>query len=881
MAGTARVAIGPVHRDALRATLERYNNDQAASFRDGADVGGLTHERAQFVDRLLIALWQSSDCVVPAGEGRLSLLAVGGYGRGALSPHSDIDLLVLLAAGAADDPVLTSAIERFIASLWDLGLDIGHSVRTIAECERVARDDLTIITSLMEARTLCGGDDLRQEMRKATGPTRMWDNAEFYRGKARERAARHRHFDHVDYNLEPNVKGGPGGLRDIQTVAWVCHRQFGTSDIVQLMTLGFINRDEHDILVRAQRFLTRVRFGLHLLAGRREDRLAFDYQRELAAAFGYRPRDGQLAVEEFMHDYYRHVLDVQAVSDVLMQHFDEAILRGNEPEKIVALDAHFRVHGDYIDAAHPGLFRNYPSGLLEIFVILAHRPDIHGVRATTIRLIREHLHLIDDSFRNDPANADLFMRLMRAPHELVTQLSRMRRYGVLGRYLPEFGRVIGQMQHDLFHIYTVDAHTLQVIRNMRRFALRTSQSDYPLACEIAHRLPKIELLYLSGLYHDIAKGRGGDHSELGAGDVVAFCARHGLGEDDAALLAWLVREHLVMSSTAQRQDISDPEVIHTFAARVATIERLDYLFTLTVADITATNPTLWNSWRATLMGQLYRNTRECLQGGLADPVRKGARIESIEEQALVALERCGVTRAQALHAWDKPPDEYFLRYDVDEIVWQTQEMVRHDLDRGPLVLVRNLGRAQEGGTEVFLYTRWQRNLFAASAAALDQLHLSIQDARIHTSSGGLCFNTCIVLGADGRPIGKDPAFVDHIRDTLTKELRHADAYPQIVSRRVPRNLRQFAIQTAVDIVARHADGLVEMRVVAADRPGLLARLGMIFMSLDIVVHAARITTLGERIEDVFTIADDDMLASHPERIAALTDQICRRLDEEL
>ena len=880
MISPAPEVIPALRRDALRGTIERYNTDQSASFRAGADIGALTHERAQFVDRLLVALWQTSGWTDPAHQARASLLAVGGYGRGELSPHSDIDVLVLMDPASGDIEPLQPAIENFVARLWDLGLDVGHSVRTIDECAHVARADITIITSLMEARTLCGDDRLRQAMRQVTSAQKIWSSAEFYRAKLMEQAARHRRFDHVDYNLEPNVKGGPGGLRDIQTVRWVAHRHFGTSDGAQLMTLGFINRDEHDVLVRAQRFLTRVRFGLHLLAGRREDRLAFDYQRELATSFGYRPRAGQLAVEEFMHDYYRHVLQVQAVSDVLLQYFDEALLRKDTQESVTPLDEHFRIHGDCIDAVHAGLFREYPSGLLEIFVIMAHRPDIHGVRATTIRLIREHLHLIDDGFRSDPRNSELFMRLMRAPHELVSQLTRMRRYGVLGRYLPEFGRVIGQMQHDLFHIYTVDAHTLQVIRNMRRFAIRTSQADFPLACEIAHRLPKLELLYLSGLYHDIAKGRGGDHSQLGAADVIAFCTRHNLSAEDAALLAWLVRDHLVMSSTAQRQDISDPDVIYAFAAKVETTERLDYLFTLTVADITATNPTLWNSWRATLMRQLYRNTRDCLLNGLADPLRKAARIESIEEQALVALEQHGVSRAQALRAWDQPPDEYFLRYDVDEIIWQTREMARHDLDRGPLVLVRNLGLEQEGGTEVFLYTRNQRNLFAASVAALDQLHLSIQDARIHTSSGGLCFNVYIVLGADGRPIGNDPAFIDHIRESLAKELRHPDTYPQIVSRRVPRNLRQFAIPTTVD-VTRPGDGLLELRVVAADRPGLLARLGMIFMEMNVTVHGARITTLGERVEDVFVVAYNELLSSDPARIAALTDQICRRLDEEL
>ncbi len=881
-------------RTRVRGAIERFNAEQATAFRSGTDIGQLSRARVAFMDDLLCAAWRDAWRIGPEAAGddgtaprsppdratRASLLAVGGYGRSELSPCSDIDLLVLL-----DDDVSGGAeVEQFVASLWDFGLDIGHAVRTVSECAAVARQDVTIITSLMEARTIVGDDGLRQRMRSATGPAALWSCADFYRAKMDEQSARHRRFDHIDYNLEPNVKGGPGGLRDIQTVRWVAHRHFGTSELAHLTALGFMTRDECDVLQKSLRLLSRVRFGLHLLAQRREDRLGFEYQRELATIFGYRDRAGQLAVEQFMHDYYRHVMQVQVTSDVLLQHFDETILRGDITLPIAQIDDRFRVHGDYLEIAHAAVFREHPSALLETFVILAHRPDILGVRASTIRSIREHLHLIDDGFRNDPVNTSLFMRLLRSPHELVSQLTRMRRYGVLGRYLPEFGRIIGQMQHDLFHIYTVDAHTLQVVRNMRRFYNRTTIKQFPVASECTRRLPKIELLYIAGLYHDIGKGRGGDNSDLGAHDVRTFCARHGLDTADTELIAWLVTDHLVMSSTAQRQDIHDPDVVLAFAERVGSTHRLDYLYALTVADITATNPTLWNSWRATLLRQLYANTRACLERGLA--AEQDDQIETLLDAALSRLAERGIDRARVDALWDQPLEDYFQRhlhhYGADDFVWQTEEMNHHDLSRGPLVLVRDLGHVMEGGTEVVLYTRNQANLFAASVAALDQLNLSIQDARVQTTAGGLCFNTYVVLGADGLPIGSDVAFIDHIRATLTRELRRPDSFPQIVSRRIPRQLRQFAIPTTATIEMQDDDdGVSELRVTAADRPGLLARLGLIFMHFGIAVHAARITTLGERIEDVFFISDGDGPLIDTARMDELRRQICHTLDEEL
>jgi [protein-PII] uridylyltransferase len=867
-------------RERLRVAQAAFD----AQFRQGAEVAALIRGRASFVDGVLSELFhQQSWPLDDGGHPPLALLAVGGYGRGELHPHSDIDLLLLVEA--EPDPSLVDAIERFMQLLWDLGLTIGHSVRSIDACVEEAQRDVTVLTNLIESRTLCGPERLRLRLNEAIATDKLWPSPDFFRAKLDEQKARHRRYENTEYNLEPNVKSGPGGLRDIQMVGWIAKRHFGTSDFEHLIGLGFLTAEELISLIEGRQFLWKVRWGLHLIAGRGEDRLLFDHQLELAKLFAYEDVDGTLAVEQFMHDYYVHVLTLRELNDVILQHFDEVIVRAGEEARIEPINDRFRIRNAYIEVVDPGVFRDRPSALLEVFVLMANRQDIEGVRAATIRAIRASLDLIDDAFRKDPENAALFMALLRSPHRLVSQLTRMRRYGVLGRYLPEFGRVIGRMQHDLFHIYTVDAHTMLLIRNLRRFSFASSKDHFPVAYHCVRRVPKRELLYIAGLYHDIAKGRGGDHSELGAADVESFAERHGLGGDDRALLRWLVLQHLLMSATAQRRDISDPEVIAEFAREVRTEERLNYLYALTVADINATNPKLWNSWRATLLRQLYNETRRFLRRGVEREVDRQDWIGETRAAALSKLVDRGLSRDAVLELWAETDDDYFLRHDHNDIVWQMEAVDQHDLDRdGPLVLARQFtGQIDdfEGATQIFIYTRDHPNLFAATVAALDHLHLSVQDARIHTSARDLCFNTYMVLDEDGRPVD-DPATIAHIQDSLTQVLRDPDRFPDIVRRRIPRSLRHFRIPTQVEVVNDPELPYTELRVIATDRPGLLARLGLIFMEHDIQLQGAKIATLGERIDDVFLITDEDRAPITDEtRLEHLRQRICERLDEEI
>jgi [protein-PII] uridylyltransferase len=851
----------------------------AQRFWAGEDIETIVRSRAEFFDQLIRDLWSRIKWPDSAAQ-HVALFAVGGYGRGELHPHSDIDLLILVDG---DPSEYRDGIETFVQTLWDLKLNIGHSVRTIAQCQQEAKDDITTATAILERRLLAGTLALDRQVGRLFATDEIWPSARFFSAKADEQRKRHDRYQDVEYNLEPNIKVAPGGLRDIQTVGWILKRHFGNASQDDLTARGFLTQQEGQWLRDGRRFLWRVRYGLHLIARRSEDRLLFDYQRTLADRLGYADTDAQLGVEQFMHDYYSHVLSLREVNDILLQHFDEAILRAHYEPEIEPINERFQIRDNYIETRGENVFRERPPALMELFVIMANRRDIAGVRATTIRQVRNSLDLIDDDFRNDPQVTALFIDLLRAPYTLVSQLTRMRRYGVLGRYIPEFGQVIGQMQHDLFHIYTVDAHTMMVIRNMRRLHYRSSEEKFPVAHHCIKNLPKIELLYIAGLFHDIAKGRGGDHSTLGAHDVVAFCRRHGLDDADTELVAWLVRVHLLMSATAQSKDLNDPVVIHEFAQEVRTELRLDYLYALTVADINATNPTLWNGWKATLMRQLYMETRKALRRGLNLPVDRTAHIEQHREAALEKLADRGIDRSRALALWDDPDPEFFLQHSVPQIVALTEAIAKHDVAAGPLVLVRDVvgHSTEEGATEIFVYTRDQPRLFAASVIAIDMLGLSIHDAGIHTSAGNLCFNSYIVLDESGHSISANDARCRHIERTLTQQLTDLERAPELAKRRIPRRLKTFQRPTEAFISNDAESPWSTLRVIASDRPGLLARLGIIFMDLGISVHSAKITTLGERVEDVFYISSRDAATIRdPERIRNVTRTICERLDQQ-
>ena len=831
----------------FRAALKQANEQIKAQFLAGTPAHELVHLRARRVDELLKKVW-------PHWFDRqrgVSLVAVGGYGRGELHPGSDIDVQIIVDSSEVRE-TLRDHLGDFVTFLWDIGLEVGHSVRTVAECTEEAAKDITVATNLMEARHLAGEAALFEAMREAVSPARIWPSTRFFQAKLLEQINRHHKFHDTAYNLEPNIKEGPGGLRDMQVIGWVAKRHFGARTLYDLVDHRFLTEAEYQTLVECQDFLWQIRFALHTLTGRREDRLLFDYQRSLADQFGYRDGGPSLAVEQFMKQYYRTVMELSRLNEVLLQLFEEAILYADEPITPTPINKRFQSHKGFIEVVNESVFRRYPFALLEIFLLLEQHQELKGVRAATIRLIRTHHHLIDDKFRNDLRNRALFMEILRQPRGVSEQLRRMNRYGVLAAYLPAFGHIVGLMQYDLFHVYTVDEHTLTLIRNLRRFTRPEYAKEFPLCSEIMQQhIPKPEILYLAALFHDIAKGRGGDHSELGEHEALAFCLHHGMSQYDARTVAWLVRHHLIMSMTSQRKDISDPEVIGEFADAVRSAANLNYLYLLTVADIRSTNPSLWNSWKGTLLLELYTATMRVIRRGLANPVDQAEHVAEMRSEArrLLHIYR---NRDEAIdHVWQDFPDEYFLRYAADEIAWHTQGIIQSDSGERPLILIRH--QMKRGGTEIFIYTPIDDRLFARTTQAFDQMGLNIVDARIIGSRSGLTLDTYIVLEDTGRPIS-DPHRIEDIFAKLRQNLTHLDREPA-VTRRQPRQFKHFTMPTQVSFGTDERNQRTVMELMTVDRPGLLSRVGQALMECGVRLHNAKIATFGARVEDIFHITD--------------------------
>ena len=836
-----------------RSRIQSNSAELIRQFREEIPIAQIIRARSDFMDELLIGTWRTLSAPI---ADRLALVAVGGYGRRELHLHSDVDILILVAPDAeeADPEVYRTALSAFFSFLWDIGLKPGQSTRTVEETVELARRDQTVMTNLLEARLLHGPQALFEALLKRLGPDRIWTSRAFFAAKMAEQSARHAKYHDTAYTLEPNVKEGPGGLRDIQIIGWIIKRHYGSPDLRDLIIYGWLTEAEFAELTETRSFLWRVRFALHALTGRGEDRLLFDYQQELAHQFGYRGDDPNQAVEQFMQRYFRAVMGLERLNEMVLQLFNETVLRGEEDSVILPISDSFQAVNNYLEAIHPKVLQRNPRALLEVFLLMQQNPGLQGIRASTIRLIRQHLYLIDDHFRNDPKAARLFMEILRHPTGITHQLRRMNRYGVLAAYLPAFGKVVGRMQYDLFHVYTVDEHTLFVVRNLRRFALDKHSTDHPHCNEIFKLIDRPELLYIAGLLHDIAKGSGGDHSVVGEQIAEEFCRRHAITGHDCRLVRWLVRHHLLMSMTAQRKDISDPQVIHEFAMQVGDPETLNHLYLLTVADIRATNPSLWNSWKGALLRELFAATRSAFRRGLEKPVDLEQRIRAVREETLGLLDRLGLPVAAIERVWESLPDDYFLRYLPDEIAWHTIAIDATPAPNLPLVLLRPM--SQRGSAEVFIYAHDQDFIFAHSTALLDQLGLTIFDAKIITASNGYVLNSYHVLESSGGPI-KDHQRQVQICSKLRECLLNPGANPAPVQRREPREIKHFTVPTQVyfhqDPQHRHT----VLELLATDRPGLLSKVGQAFQQMGIRLNNAKISTIGSRAEDIFYVTGPD------------------------
>ena len=825
---------------ATRSAIAECDAALAARFDDNGDIDRLLAARAQKVDAVVREAW--SHCIPQ--QAALSLFAVGGYGRGELFPQSDIDLLVFGEAHASNEHA--DALARFFRLLWDAGLPTGHAVRSAEDCTRAALEDITVLTALLEARMLAADLDAASQLQHAIAPGVIWPPHEYLTAKREELRARHSRFGDTADNLEPNIKEGPGGLRDLHTLRWVALRIIGTWDPDSLMAIGQIGTDEFATLERERRVLSRLRYGLHLVAGKREERLRFDYQKLLAARLGHVDSADNLAVEQMMQEFYRAAARILRIGDRLLQRFEEQLEGEAEPQPV---DDRFELRRGYL-ASRDQQWPRDSDDLFALFAAWAGHAGVRGLHSRTARALAESLGRIPAFFDATPGLRQHFMRLLRGPNSVAT-VSRMARLGVLGRWIPAFFQVTGRMQFDLFHVFTVDQHTLAVLKNIASFASGEADERFTLAHQVWPRLRKPELLLLAGLFHDIGKGRGGDHSELGAVDAREFCQAMDLSEGDTALVEWLVRKHLLMSVTAQKQDIADPDVIHRFATLVGDRERLDNLYLVTCADIAGTSPKLWNAWKDRLMADLYTATRLALRRGLEHPVAAHERSEETRTEARAILTAFGTSDAEADALFARMPQIGFERSRPDQIAWQAASL--REVAPGEGCARARPVSGDAAAMEVFVHSPDRDGLFAAIVATLDRLGLAIQQARVLDGPHDMVFDSFEVVPSDPRHA---PA-AEEIERRLSQALAGSLDDIRPARRAQPRHLRHFriSVQIGFDNVSGGSTARTMLSLVCNDRPGLLADVAQVLRQQKLRVHDARIATFGERAEDVFQITD--------------------------
>jgi [protein-PII] uridylyltransferase len=823
----------------LRQRLKAERQHIFAAFHEDGKPEKLLRGLRHCVDAVLGEAWR--DAGLPANT---ALVGVGGYGRGELFPHSDIDLLILL--GNTPDALTQARLEHFVQLLWDLGLEIGHSIRTIDECMAESAADITVQTSLLEARLVDGDSalfaQLEQRYRAALDPQA------FFQAKTAEMRLRHAKYEDTAFSLEPNCKESPGGLRDLQVILWVAKAAGLADSWSQLAVRGLVTRTEARQLMEKERAFKDIRIRLHLHTGRREDRLVFDVQTAIAESFGlHGTGDGvhaRRASEYLMQRYYWAAKTVTQLNTILLQNIEAQLFP--QPTVPVPVNPRFNEVNGFIDIANDNTFEAETSAILEIFVVMTERPDIKGMTARTTRALWHARTRIDAAFRANPANRALFLRVLQAPVGLVHALRRMNDMGILGRYLPTFRRIVGQMQHDLFHVYTVDQHIMMVVRNMRRFTMSEHAHEYPFCSQLIANFHDHWLLFVAALFHDIAKGRGGDHSKLGMEDAAQFCADHGLSSEATELVVFLVEQHLLMSSVAQKQDLSDPDVIASFAAVVKDERHLTALYLLTVADIRGTSPKVWNAWKAKLLEDLYRITLRVLGG---EPHSADRELRQRQQAALATLRLFGLPNDAHEMLWDQLDVAYFLRHDASDIAWQTR--VLHDRLGSTRPVVKSRLAPIGEGLQVTVYVKDQPDLFARICSYFDRKNFSILDAKIHTTRDGYALDTFLITEQNFARHYRD--IINLIEHELTETLVSQAPMPPPTRGRLSRLSRSFPFTPTVDLRPDERGQFYLLSIAANDRTGLLYAIASVLTRYRINLHTAKIMTLGERVEDVFLV----------------------------
>ncbi len=834
-----------------------------ADFTQTPNTSKLFKQHCKLVDRLLAEIWAQAHIAK-----QCCLIAVGGYGRGELYPHSDIDLLILLPEQSADNTLFNSSIELFIGLLWDIGLNVGHSVRSLSECIAEAQKDITVQTNLIESRLLIGDTTLYQSFLSDINST--MNVQAFFATKLKEQDNRHAKFNDTAYNLEPNIKESPGGLRDLHMIMWLT-RSLNMSKAIGLHgdLFNSANASNAWSVLAKQNIITSLearqirlheknlqllRIRLHFLSNRREDRLLFDYQNELAATLGYINTPRKRASEQLMQSYYRSAKFVQLMNEILLKLLAQKL--SATPSVIKPINAHFEAHNQLLEAKTAGLLQQHPSSILEVFFVLQQHPELNGMGATLLRNLQRVKKLVNRDFRQNSQNKKRFIEILSQANGVNHALRAMNRYGILGCYIPAFGKIIGQMQHDLFHVYTVDEHILNVLANLRRFAKPELKHEFPLCSQLFAAFDAPHLLYLAALFHDIAKGRGGDHSTLGTVDAIKFCKLHGLSKADRTLVAWLVASHLKMSSTAQKSDLSDPNVIESFANFVHNERNLVALYLLTVADIRGTSPVVWNAWKARLLESLFNATKNALiyapSHHLTDHnLYSQQAISARKLEATEKLNKFGLSAHSYEHLWEKFGSNYFIRHESDEIAWHSRLLTPHLNTTDPIVRAR-LSPSGDG-IQVMIYSKDQNDLFARICNFFDRMGYSIVEAKIYTTEHTYALDSFIVLDQSGKSVSYS-GLLKFIEVELTQKLDENFLLEAPLQGRISRQVKHMPIQAQITITAEADNNNHKLEIIANDRPGLLATLAHKLLIQEIELHNAKINTLGNRAEDTFLIS---------------------------
>ncbi|MFQ3248817.1 MAG: [protein-PII] uridylyltransferase [Glaciecola sp.] len=850
---------------AFKSAVKKNHEWLAQSFNSEL-VDNLVVARADFTDALLCHAWSLLGL---NNETALSLCAVGGYGRGQLQPYSDIDLLILSKKKIKPD--VEERIGTFITLLWDIKLEIGQSVRTVKETIELAESDITIATNLVESRILIGCESIFSELISQVNSPKVWTSKDFFLAKLEEQQNRHHKFNDTSYNLEPNIKENPGCLRDIQSIGWVAKKHFQEYDGLTLIGHGYFTAIEHAELIECRSHLWQIRFALHLVSGRSENRILFDYQTDIAQLLGY--GDGKAAVEQMMKAFFRIVRRVTELNSMLLLRFKDDVLE-QKVKTVVNLNTKFDLKDGLISPSQPETFHT-PADILDFLELVGQHKNIKGLDADCIRQLRNARRRFQHQYYHERHDCrERFIALMKQPEFFNFGWDIMYKYGILQSYLPEWDKIVGMMQFDLFHAYTVDEHTHRLVKHV--YSYFHSEKKFPRCYRIVKNLDKPELLFIAAIFHDIAKGRGGDHSTLGAADVLKFCELHDMPKGDAKTIAWLVENHLLMSVVAQRRDIYDADVINQFATAVKSHDNLDLLYALTLADIRATNDNLWNDWKATLLRELYLLTQQAFDNGLECQVTLDQRITQHKEEAMALLHEKGISESQAMIFWQQMRKDYFARFKPNQIAWHTENIVSAGELGSEKILVSASNNTSKAGTELLIYCSDRPALFAQIASVLDSRNCSIHDAQIAITEQGNVFDSMIILDQDSQRINSKrhiKKLVEAVRTQLMKPGRsHSN------KRKMSRRMKQLDVKTKVRFYSSTEDAtLVELE--ALDAPGLLAKLGHLFVDLNLTLKLAKISTIGERAEDVFIISNDEGKALTQDQEVILRKQIILKLDQ--